>query len=413
MKISTARRCITPTGPYFPCYLCGHAIRVDKAVGVKDDLWCNVYHLNVEGKDMLWISLDICVYAKDNTDELKAFFAEEYNIDQDMIIISVVHTHAGPESDYESVLNGNGAVKGYPEFLKRMIKEAVADAMASEMLEAEVYMRKASIEGYYGNRNSLDGIADKSICLIEFYHDDILIAAVISMACHPTVLGPDNLYVSGDLAGYLCRGIQREFGVYPFFMQGAAGDTSNRLYRKGNDYDELRRVGDGILEQFFRIKDHEKLKIDKPVVRDYSFKATFSTPLDVKMKRVEEIEAKIANARNFDEKKVYTSSLAVAKRSLAIEKTDFDLECTLIKMGDIFILAIPAELFARFGLMIKEKMKVRCPVIWGYANYSVAYLVDEEEYGRSFESACSDVPKGTTEKIVDEIINVIEEIKEM
>ena len=60
-------------------------------------------------------------------------------------------------------------------------------------------------------------------------------------------------------------------------------------------------------------------------------------------------------------------------------------------MNDLFILTIPAELFSRFGLEIKQAMSAVCPIVWGYSNYSVGYLVDREEYGRSFESAASSV----------------------
>ena len=76
-------------------------------------------------------------------------------------------------------------------------------------------------------------------------------------------------------------------------------------------------------------------------------------------------------------------------------------------MNDVFILTIPAELFSRFGLEIKQAMAAVCPIVWGYSNYSVGYLVDRAEYGRSFESAAGSIPEGTTEEIVAEILNEI------
>ncbi len=72
--------------------------------------------------------------------------------------------------------------------------------------------------------------------------------AVGSFACHSTVLGPDNLLVSSDLAGYVARALEKEWGVYPVIMIGAAGDVSNRLYRQGNDLKELNRVGSEMME---------------------------------------------------------------------------------------------------------------------------------------------------------------------
>ena len=68
---------------------------------------------------------------------------------------------------------------------------------------------------------------------------------------------------------------------------------------------------------------------------------------------------------------------------------------------------IPAELFSRFGVEIKKAMNCKCPILWGYCNYSVGYLGNIDDYGNSFETSASDIPVGTTEKIVSEIVKLI------
>ena len=55
-------------------------------------------------------------------------------------------------------------------------------------------------------------------------------------------------------------------------------------------------------------------------------------------------------------------------------------------------------------------MNVKCPIVWGYSNYSVGYLADIKEYGSSFETAASEIPVGTTEEIVGQIIDSIRKI---
>ena len=52
-------------------------------------------------------------------------------------------------------------------------------------------------------------------------------------------------------------------------------------------------------------------------------------------------------------------------------------------------------------------MGAKCSILWGYVNYSVGYLGNIEDYGNSFETSSSDIPCGTTEKIVDEIVTMI------
>ncbi len=413
MRISTGRRCITPSGPYFPCYLLGHAIRVDKALGVYDELWCTAYRVIVDEETMIWVSLELGNYNKSQSDEIRDYLSKEYDVKKDLINISFVHTHSGPESDYFSPFGATerAAIKGYPEYITQKIKEAVADAFAAEAVEVKAYLKYVDIVGFYGNRNSKDASADKRMLTINFYDGERLVATILNMTCHPTVLGPQNLYVSGDLAGYICSGIQKRTGVYPLFMQGAAGDISNRLYRQGNDYNELKRIGEGILAQWDAKEMKEEILIKDLKWQNYHFKETYYPDLEIKRQRVRDIEEKIKRAKDFDEKKVYSSSLAVAKFNVDVAEYTLDIECTLLKMNDLFILIIPAELFNSFGQEIKKAMGVKCPLIWGYSNYSVGYLVDSEEYGRSFESACSDIPKGTTERIVEGIIMMIKEME--
>lgn len=113
-------------------------------------------------------------------------------------------------------------------------------------------------------------------------------------------------------------------------------------------------------------------------------------------------------AKTFGEKKVYTSSLAVLCHQTGEEETDFDLEYTLYKMNDLFILTIPAELFSRFGLEMKQAEGRRVSdrlgmipiipsVIWSTAPNMGDHLKALRDPSR----------EGTTEEIVAEILNEI------
>ena len=408
LQIASSRRCITPVAPYFPCYLCGHAMRKEKAIGIKDDLFVSAHRLLIDQTTLIFVSVELIGLTKTTTDLLKQEISRQYAIDPDNINISFVHTHSAPEYAMVSPFgHGQGAIDGYPEYIHDAIKSCVDDCFKTPLVDVVARTRSIEVQGYYGSRNGLDLPSDKTMRIVEFIHDDHPVASWLNITCHPTVLGPQNLYVSADLAGYLCRGIQKKTGVYPLFMQGAAGDISNRLYRQGNDYAELIRVGEGILEQWFKQDDYSSLTMDHLVKTTYDFKQTFYPDMDQKRQRVNDIQLKIDTAKTFDEKKVYTSALAAAKANVDINEYTLDLHCVIYKMDDVCILSIPAELFNQFGVAIKKAMAVPCPIIWGYSNYSVGYLVDQEEYGRSFESACSDIPKGTTELIVDGIIDTI------
>ena len=60
-------------------------------------------------------------------------------------------------------------------------------------------------------------------------------------------------------------------------------------------------------------------------------------------------------------------------------------------------------MFSRFGLKIKAASKAKLPLIWGYADDYGGYLADEGEYGKTYESIMSPLPKGATEEITDDL----------
>lgn len=411
LKVSTCRSKITPEGKFFPCYLMGHAIRTEKAVGILHDLWATALVLDVDGEKLVWVTVELIGLLRDDTDRLRRRISEMYGVRADAVNLSFVHTHAAPEFDEHSKFAafGKGAVPGYMNWVAQRILAAVDGCFRAGFTEAELFVKRIEIKGCYSNRNGVDKPADKSFVTIEFRAGDRIVAGACSFACHSTVLGPQNLLVSSDLAGNLARSLQEKWGVYPVVMVGAAGDMSNRLYRRGNDEAELERVGDEIMEQVFTAKENaRKLELCRPQIETFCCEETFPPDREEKRRQYDSIRKKIADAKTFDEKKVYTSALRVAEINLKKDRPfSLNLECRYVNLGGLRLFILPAELFSRFGLRIKEAMGGGCPVCWCYSNYSVGYLGNQEDYGSSFETSASDIPPGTTEKIVEKIVEFI------
>ncbi|QNK39095.1 hypothetical protein [Caproicibacter fermentans] len=411
MKVSTCRTKITPQGAFFPCYLMGHAIRTEKAAGILHDLWATALVLNVDGVQLVWVTVELIGLPRELTDRLCCRISKKYGVPADAVNLSYVHTHSAPEYDDPEFKGfGEGAVPGYTDWVERQILAAVDGCFSAGFIETELIMKKLEISGCYGNRNGREKPCDKSFVTLEFRAADRVVAGACSFACHSTVLGPQNLLVSSDLAGHLARHLQEKWGVYPIVMIGAAGDMSNRLYRQGNDAAELERVGGEILEQVFSedVKE-QKLTLSRPKIRTFRYEETFCPDHAKKQLQYDTIKEKIANARTFDEKKVYTSALRMAEINLNKNRAfPFDLEGRYLDLGDLRLFIIPAELFSRFGIRIKEAMGGKCPICWCYSNYSVGYLGNISDYGDNFETSASDIPPGTTEKVVEKIIGFVQ-----
>ena len=61
----------------------------------------------------------------------------------------------------------------------------------------------------------------------------------------------------------------------------------------------------------------KKLNITKPKVNLYRFHEVYQPELENKQKQYDEIKSKVENAKTYDEKKTFTSALAMAKKGLA------------------------------------------------------------------------------------------------
>lgn len=411
MKVSTYRVKITPEGRFFPCYLMGHAIRTEKAVGILNDLWATALVLEVDGEQLVWVAVELVGLPREFTDRIRTAISEKYEISVEAVNLSYTHTHSAPEYEErgDCMVFGKGAVPGYLDWVGQQILAAVDGCFKTGFTEAELFVKRVEIEECYCNRNGREKPSDQSFVTLEFRSNGRVAAGAYSFSCHSTVLGPQNLFVSNDLAGYAARSLQEKWGVYPIAMIGAAGDMSNRLYRQGNDEKELNRVGKKMMRQVFEAQGREQiLTLRRPVIKTFRYEEKFYPDPAAKQKQYESIQDRIAHAKTFDEKKVYSSALRMAEINLQGNNCfNLDLECHYIHMGDLRLFVMPAELFSRFGLQIKEAMGGKCPLCWCYSNYCVGYLGNKEDYGNSFETSASDIPPGTTEKIVEKVIDFI------
>jgi len=409
MKVATCRKEITPKGAFFPCFLMGHAIRTEAAEGIMDPLWATALVLQIQEVFLIWITVELIGLERNYTEEIKQVLSDRYHIPVQQMTICFIHTHSAPEYQEHSMMGGSGAVPGYMDFVRQQILAAVDECFSGELTEVTVWSKTVEISGCYGNRNGKDAPADKRVTTLVFRSAEGVVAGIGSFACHSTVLGPQNRLVSSDLAGFVARELEKQWGVYPLIMVGAAGDMSNRLFRQGNDKAELERVGTEMMKQVFDEKKEIRLQVTKAEISTYRFSEIFYLNPESKKQQYDSIKEKIENARNFDEKKVYSSALAVVKSRMSNDSFSLDLVCRYIDMGDLKVLTVPAELFSRFGMRLKQEMGGKCPICWCYCDYSAGYLGNKEDYGNSFETACSDIPSGTTERIVEEMSLFIKE----
>lgn len=397
LKAAQMKTKITPEGRFFPPMMPnGHW-----AENFADDQYASVLILEKNGTKLVWICLDVIGMDEDFSTKTRERISESLSIPIEHINIGYTHSHCAPRLG-----KGKGMMKSssqdYLDFVSDKILDVCERCMKQKMEEVDVFEKNYDGSAFYSNRNGLDKTGDTQIKLLEFRNADHQIKGLVLVyACHATVVNFQNTRdMNSDLAGYLCRGLEKKTGVYPVVMLGAAGDMSNRCLRQGNDYHELIRVGEGLLEELNKETAERKLNMDEFQVDSYQFKETYVTTKAQRQAQIDNIHHQIEKAATADLKRVFNSALRHAMMNPDGGTFVLDVKGQVLRMGDLEICTMPAELFSCFGLEIKQAMQVKCPVFWGYSNYSVGYLYNKEEAGLSFESAATNIPVGATEEIV-------------
>lgn len=391
--------------PLTPQYMCGYVMRTERSKGVHKDLAVTALALRVNGHMLILISADIAIADEEMTQAVRDALSKKYSMPEKMISVGALHTHSAPVVNEAIDMHGQ-LDKAYRLYvIRRMVEAAVESVNRLQQADRTVY-RYGRIEGLYGNRNNRSGDEDKWVHLIDFKSKGHLLASVINFSCHGTVLGPDNYHISADLPGEIRRRIKERTGISPILLNGNAGDMSNRQYRQGNDIKELERVGTEVCEQIAAFKEEKEIQVDALCCDEVRQEIRYEMDREKVKSLIAQSEEKLETEQNYDKRKLLKSGIAFLEERLSRGNPDVHIDITslIYKLDDLAIVTIPGELFSKLGLKLKNDSGYKPTLIFGYANdFNGGYLVSEQDYGDSYESITTEIPKGKPEELIAEI----------
>lgn len=389
--------------PEIPVYIRGHAMRKGKSKGVHDRLEAVVSWLNVDGVENLFINADVIGWDYPFVHEFKDIITQKCNVQREHIVLSATHTHSGPvlcTIDKDAPHD-----ESYRRTVMNNLVETALEIYGKETEVTKIVYSTGESVGYYGNRNGKDKYGDNNIYLLEFKDSSNKnIAAYCNISCHSTVLSPQEYELSADLLGNLRRKLTPLLGVCPMMMNGNAGDMSNRLYRKNNDFNELDRVCTGIAYQIMGFSNKKEIVLKDEQTKSFNFNVSFDTDKETLSSKVKEYEQKLETTEEFDARKWIISEIAGFKRKLAVDHVDLDFETTIIKMNDLELVILPCELVSAFGKQIKKTSNAQICIVWGYANGQTTYVVEAAEFNGGHDGIATNLPKGKAEEYVAMIL---------
>lgn len=301
------------------------------------------------------------------------------------ITITATHTHGGPVS-----MPGRLSAKADHAFIL-CLEDAVVKAVDLAIVNQKPARLLGGIgvePGFASNRRRLDGPVDTGIPILRFESvEGSTIAILVSYACHPVVLGADNLSWTGDYPHFVRKKLETTFpGAIAIFATGCAGDVNtghsaaaslSLLATPERSFAKAKEIGFGIANSVIdaRLTDVSGNVGHSEVFADICFEQR-------------EQEAPDILAKSWRLAAKDTSSLEViwanwAEKHMGRDLSPLKARITALKWGSVGIIALPGEIFAETALEIREKLAQKDPLfILAYADDNPGYIPPESDYLR-------------------------------
>jgi hypothetical protein len=345
------------------------------SIGTLDPLEARVLALSDGNRTIALVTVDLC-YTFDVVvmDRIRA--AVRPAVDE--VIFHASHTHSGPT--YSEA----------PEAL-----EHAAPRIVGAIQEAARSMAPAQIgngwgQAYIGfNRRYLetDGTVrmfwrnepkisttfpvDPTVGVIRVdRRDGTPLAVLVNYACHPVVLGPDNVNYSADYPGEMRRYVEQQigYGSMAFFLQGAPGDINPY-------YDKTPLIEDavGVMKQTGQKLGEEAVHVARTIHTHAPETALIRTKTVILPVANRWDVAKLAPVL----KDRYRITGARADRLLA-QSMQAPVTTLLLDLGspdrDLAFVGMPGEPFVEFQMQLRAKSPLPNSFLLGYTNGYFAYL---------------------------------------
>jgi len=346
LEIATGQ--VEITGPNgYP--MAGYSARKGVNKGVHDPLLAKVLLLKSENEQLALITYDLIAFPSERVTRVAR---EELGISHVVHVAS--HTHSGPSPKRRDKIFDDPYFEEVEQKVLALLNDLQSGYVPARMAVTESSIllahnrRKIEADGtvsmFWRNAEKIPTWpVDPTVGIVRFTSEaGEPLAILVHFACHPVVLGPDNLDYSADFVGFMYRFIEKQLGgaTVCFYLPGASGDI-NPFFDKqpvnkngfGVAQDMGEKLGEAVVQALKRLPAtacvEPRLRVAE---RLYNFKRRFAVDDD-------------------------------------ISDTAMPVQVTHILLGDeIALVAIPGEVFVRHQIDLRMRSPLRHTFLVGYAH---------------------------------------------
>ncbi len=415
MKFSILKEKITPD---FPVYQQGFSAREKKkSIGVNDDLYVTIALIQ-SNKTVVIIALDLLNGNRRAADEIKKAVNDKYGLEQDEIIINYSHTH--------SSIGIKGDDDDNPENIVcyNMIKDKIIDAIGKaykSLEDGDIYIcrgkSKFGVSRRFPSENGAlwkpyfnEDAIDMDLFLLKLVDRNNNIHGIIySYACHPTSLGPDNLWISADYPGMVRKYLEeKNEGLATMFLQGCGADikpyisADNEKFKSCNpeEVDQAGKLLAGEIQEL--IKKSEWRKIDVEIQTRSSDVKLYS-----EIWSMEKWEA-LAKDQNLPLYRRNAAEKAIAKIKEGEITCYSPYYISLLRLDKkTCIIGLECEVISDIGKKIKKILRGEDAIVLGYSNSSRFYVPTKDVLKNGGYESHSFIFAGLSGQFIHEVEDII------
>lgn len=405
--------------------------------GIHDPLYASCLYLDNGAARLAIVALDLTKYSKKYVKSVRSRASVATGIPQKNIMICCTHTHSSPQTagrvDLEGIQKGIEPDPEYLEELEDKLVYLITEAVRNTF-EAKIGVDKGHCgkeQGVGGNRRNPEGPADPDVWVIGV-QDNLgrWRASLVKYALHPTFIHGESTVVTADYPCYIrmCLADAKP-GITNLFLQGTSGNQSSRYFRKGQTFEEARRVGYAIGNEAVRVLDSMKLSsevdlfvnskevdidLKKLPSKDEAIKevARIKDYLEtLRAKNAPYIDIRNAEVKLLGAENLLGYVLAGEENKLGFIKDETPAEVQVIGIGDARIVGFQGEIFVEYGLELKKSSPFEKTIIVELANGAMpGYLCTKEAYAEGgYEAGSSMLTPKTGEIFINTALELLKD----
>src|SRR5262245_48626732 len=379
-KVGLAQVKITPERPVL---MSGYAARTRPFEKVVADLYVKAVVLeDSKGQRGVVVTSDLLGFSAAVAEPICERIGKKTGLKREHILLTASHNHAGPQLSLKVPAGKAAAGEAFRtvEYTKQLQDRVVEVVVqASKDLKPARLSVSSGVVHFVMNRREFTprgiilgvnprGLADRSVPVLRIDGTDGQpLAILFGAAAHNTTLGPDNLQISGDYAGFAQAYVQEKYPRVPaMFMLGCAGDANP--YPRGT-MELARKHGLALGEEVCRVLGG-KLRPVRGPLRIAFTRANLPLQTSLSQEELKKLAAQKGNARAG----VAAALLALLNKGEELPK-HYTCPQTVWQFGDdLTLVGLSGEVVVDYVSLLEKALGPNQLWIAGYCNDVFGYL---------------------------------------